>query len=70
MKYNSEELRKDNIQKIKEDISNTMENMAVAEGMIEATDDPKIKQKLQKKNERREQALEDWRDDVKNKVSD
>lgn len=62
--------RKDNVQKIKKDITNTVENMETTKELIATTKYPQIKQELQEKNERREQALEEWRDDIKDKVSD
>lgn len=49
--------RRDNAQKIKENIENTKHNMELAEEMIATTSDKKTKRDLQEKNERRAEAI-------------
>lgn len=60
--------RRDNARKIKTNIENTMENIELAEDMIEAVDNPKTKQELQAKNERRKEAVEGMREELKDEM--
>jgi len=50
--------RRDNVDRIQENIDCTIRNINLGEEMIEQTDNPKTKQEIEAKNERREQALE------------
>ncbi|NLU52730.1 MAG: small acid-soluble spore protein Tlp [Clostridiaceae bacterium] len=60
--------RRDNARKIKNNIENTLENIELAEDMIKAVDDPKTKQELQAKNERRKEAIEGMRQELKDEI--
>ncbi|SHI93022.1 small acid-soluble spore protein (thioredoxin-like protein) [Clostridium cavendishii DSM 21758] len=60
--------RSDNVEKIQCNISNTIQNMHLADDMIEITDDQKMKQELINKNERREEALKGMRKEIKDEA--
>ena len=60
--------RSDNVEKIQENISNTIENCRLAEEMIDKTDDGKMKQDLEEKNERREEALHALRKEIRDEA--
>lgn len=57
--------RRDNVERIQENISNTIQNMHLAEEHIEITDDANYKQALTDKNNRRQEALEGMRREIK-----
>lgn len=67
MKHNPDN-RRDNVEKIQENINNTIENMEAAEELMDATDNPKTKRELEEKNERREQALDGLREEIKDEA--
>jgi len=60
--------RRDNVEKIQRNIDMTIHNIEAAEEMIVKTDDPKTKEDLTAKNERREQALEGMRREIKDEA--
>jgi len=60
--------RKDNVERIQKNIDMTIHNMELADEMIEKTDDPKTKEELHAKNERREQALKGLRHEIKDEA--
>jgi small acid-soluble spore protein (thioredoxin-like protein) len=62
--------RRDNVDKIQQNISNTLENIHRANDMIEITDDEKTKQDLRAKNERREETLDSLRSEIKDEALD
>lgn len=62
--------RRDNVDRIQHNISNTIENIEAAEEMIEKTDDKKTKQDLTAKNERREETLNSLRSEIKDEAID
>ena len=62
--------RRDNVDKIQENISNTIENYNLTEEAIEQTDDQKTKQPLEAKNERREDAIDGMRSEIKDEAID
>ncbi|WP_024613824.1 small acid-soluble spore protein Tlp [Clostridium sp. Ade.TY] len=64
MKHNPDN-RKDNVEKIQCNISNTIKNIHLANEMIEVTDDDNMKQTLKEKNCRREEALKGMREEIK-----
>lgn len=64
MKHNPDN-RKDNVEKIQCNISNTIKNIHLANEMIEVTDDDNMKQTLKDKNCRREEALKGMREEIK-----
>jgi len=64
MKPNPDD-RSDNVKKIQKHINHTIRNMELAEEMIAKTDDPNQRQALIEKNKRREQALEGFRNEIR-----
>lgn len=62
--------RRDNVDRIQHNISNTIENIELAEEMIEETDDQKMKQTLKEKNDRREDALGAMRSEIRDEAID
>lgn len=64
MKNNRDD-RRDNVDKIQCNISNTIKNIHLAEEMIQITDDEKCKEELSEKNNRREEALKAMRKEIR-----
>lgn len=64
MKKNPDD-RSDNVERIQRNIDMTLRNMELADEMIEATSDEKMKQELSDKNKRRQQALEGMRQEIR-----
>ncbi|MEG1001856.1 small acid-soluble spore protein Tlp [Clostridium sp.] len=62
--------RRDNVDRIQNNISNTIENIHLAEEMIEVTDDEKMKETLKEKNNRRSEALNGMRKEIKEEALD
>jgi small acid-soluble spore protein (thioredoxin-like protein) len=62
--------RRDNVDRIQRNISNTIENFNLAEEAIVETDDPKIKRTLEEKNDRREEALDGMRSEIRDEARD
>ncbi|MGE5627025.1 MAG: small acid-soluble spore protein Tlp [Solirubrobacterales bacterium] len=60
--------RSDNVEKIQYNIDKTIENCRCAERAIEETSDAKMKQMLIDKNERREEALNSMRKEIKDEA--
>ncbi|HOG01035.1 MAG: Small, acid-soluble spore protein Tlp [Firmicutes bacterium ADurb.Bin248] len=60
--------RKNNVERIQKNIDMTIHNMELADEMITKTDNSKTKEELQAKNERREQALEGFRKEIKDEA--
>jgi small acid-soluble spore protein (thioredoxin-like protein) len=60
--------RSDNVEKIQRNISNTIENIEAAHDMMGKVDDPKTKHDLLAKNERREEALEGMREEIRDEA--
>lgn len=69
MKHNQDD-RRDNVDKIQCNISNTIQNIHLSEEMIEKTDDEKNREELIEKNERREEALNSMREEIKEEAID
>lgn len=67
MKTNPDK-RNDNVERIQKNINMTIHNMELADEMIEKTDNPKTKDELCAKNDRREQALEGMRKEIKDEA--
>ena len=57
--------RKDNVERIQKNIDMTIHNMEAAEEMIAKTPDAKMKKTLEAKNERRRQALDGMRSEIR-----
>lgn len=62
--------RRDNVDRIQHNISNTIENIHSADEMIEETDDENTKKALSEKNQRRESALDSMREEIKDEAMD
>jgi small acid-soluble spore protein (thioredoxin-like protein) len=62
--------RRDNVNRIQYNIDKTILNCELADEMIAKTDDSKMKQTLEEKNERREEALEAMRKEIKDEALD
>lgn len=67
---NKRDDRRDNVDKIQENISNTIENFNITEDVIGKTDDGKGKKALENKNERREDAIDGMRSEIKDEAID
>lgn len=67
MKPNPDD-RSDNVDRIQRNIDMTIENIHRAEEMIATTPDQKMKQVLKEKNQRREQALEGMRHEIRDEA--
>ncbi|MBW6409343.1 small acid-soluble spore protein Tlp [Clostridium weizhouense] len=68
--YNKADDRRNNVDRIQHNISNTIQNIHRADEMIEETDDEKMKKTLSDKNERREEALNAMRSEIKDEAID
>lgn len=62
--------RRDNVDRIQNNISNTIQNIERAEEIIEKTDDEKMKETLKEKNRRREESLSSLRTEIKDEAID
>ena len=62
--------RRDNVDRIQDNISSTIQNIHRAEEMISKTDDEKMKATLTEKNERRDEALNDMRSEIRDEAID
>lgn len=62
--------RRDNVDKIQENIDNTLENIRLAEGTMAETDNEEMKQDIKAKNKRREEALSNMRHEIKDEAED
>ncbi|MFL0198380.1 small acid-soluble spore protein Tlp [Clostridium sp. WILCCON 0269] len=62
--------RRDNVDRIQHNISNNIENIRLAEEMIEKTDDEKTKKTLIEKNKRRERSLNSLKSEIKDEAID
>jgi small acid-soluble spore protein (thioredoxin-like protein) len=60
--------RRDNVKKIQRNINRTIQNMEAAEEMIAKTDDPKTKEALAEKNERRRAGLDGMRSEIRDEA--
>ncbi|GFZ32638.1 protein Tlp [Clostridium zeae] len=69
MKINPDD-RRDNVNKIQQHINDTLDNIHKANDMIEITDDEKTKQDLKAKNDRREEALNSFRNEIRDEALD
>lgn len=60
--------RRDNVDRIQKNIDRTFRNIEASEDMIERTPDDKMKKTLESKNERRKDAIEGYRDEIKDEA--
>ncbi len=61
--------RDDNVDRIQRNIDMTIHNMEAAEEMIAETPDEKMKKTLSEKNDRRRQALDGMREEIKDEAN-
>ena len=61
--------RRDNVDRIQFNIDKTIQNYNLAEETIEKTDDEKMKEVLEEKNERRLDALSGMREEIKDEAT-
>lgn len=62
--------RRDNVDRIQYNIDRTILNCELADEMIAKTDDPKMKQTLEEKNERRMESLQAMRVEIRDEALD
>lgn len=67
MKPNPDD-RRDNVERIQHNIDTTIRNMEAADETIAKTDNPKTREEIRAKNERREEALEGFRKEIKDEA--
>ena len=60
--------REDNVERIQKNINMTIHNMEAADEMIAKTPDAKMKKTLEGKNERRRQALDGMRKEIRDEA--
>ena len=62
--------RRDNVDKIQNNISNTIENIHLTEEAIEKADDKKMKKALEQKNHRREESINSMKTEIRDESID
>jgi len=62
--------RRDNVEKLQEHINNTIQNIELAEETMSAADNPQMKEDIAAKNQRREAALSNMRQEIKDEAQD
>ena len=60
--------RSDNVERLQENINNVIENINLANDMIEKTDDQKAVNDLEERNQRREKSLNALRKEIKDEA--
>ncbi len=60
--------RSDNVERIQANINRTVENIRKADDMIEETSDREMRENLKAKNERREEALDGMRHEIRDEA--
>ena len=61
--------RRDNVENIQSHINHTIENIRKADDMIKETSDDKTRENLKAKNERREDALNGMRSEIRDEAT-
>ena len=69
MKHNPDD-RRDNVEKIQNNIDHTIQNIELTEEAINSTDNPSTKNSLKDKNNRREEALNAMRIEIQDEAQD
>lgn len=69
MKHNPDD-RRDNVEKIQQNITSTIRNMEAAEEIMAKTDDKKTENNLADKNDKRRKALKSMRKEIKDEAID
>lgn len=60
--------RRDNVERIQNNIDNTVGKIEAAKEMMAVTDNDKMKEDLEQKNERREEALDGMRQEIRDEA--
>ncbi len=60
--------RSDNVEKIQRNINHTIQNIELANEMIDKVDNQKTRQELKDKNEKREAALNGMREEIRDEA--
>lgn len=68
MKPNPDDKR-DNVEKIQCNINHTLQNIRLTNDMIEKVDNPNERKKLEEKNKRREESLNNMRSEIKEEAN-
>lgn len=61
--------RRDNVERIQENINHTVQNMRRADEMIDETSDDTMRENLKEKNDRREEALKGMRNEIRDEAT-
>lgn len=69
MKHNPDD-RRDNVEKIQNNITNTIQNIELTEEAIQSADNADVKKNLKAKNARREEALNAMRIEIQDEARD
>ncbi|MGH4050780.1 MAG: small acid-soluble spore protein Tlp [Clostridium sp.] len=67
---NKRDDRSDNVDKIQENICNTIENFNITEETISKTENEESKKTLEAKNDRREQSIDGMRSEIRDEAID
>ncbi len=62
--------RSNNVERIQHNINHTIRNMEAAEDMLAKVDDPTQRRELEEKNERRRDALQGMREEIRDEALD
>ncbi len=62
--------RSDNVDRIQFNINHTIRNMEAAEDMLSKVDDPTQRRELEEKNERRRDALQGMREEIRDEAQE
>lgn len=62
--------RSNNVERIQHKINHTIRNMEAAEDMLAKVDDPTQRRELEEKNERRRDALQGMREEIRDEALD
>jgi small acid-soluble spore protein (thioredoxin-like protein) len=68
VKHNPDD-RRDNVERIQRNINSTVENIRLANETLEETDNDKTKREIIEKNNRRQEALEGMRKEIKDEAA-
>jgi small acid-soluble spore protein (thioredoxin-like protein) len=62
--------RRDNVQKLQENITNTIQNIELAEETMSEASNMQMKEQIKAKNKRREEALSNMRQEIQDESTD
>lgn len=67
---NKPDNRSDNVEKLQEHINNTIENIELAKETMDGASNPQMKEQIAAKNQRRGEALNSMRQEIKDEADD